>query len=137
MANYDALRVASILGARGLGLGHAVGSLEPGKLADLAFYAADDNPLTGELQAIRRPTHVMVMGSLSPQQWGSPPLPHPHPPHHPPPDHRSLAKACVCPKTRQPRAHCAKALENMSRALRRRRSEEARRLSAGRCQVYI
>jgi imidazolonepropionase-like amidohydrolase/Tol biopolymer transport system component len=43
LSNHDALRSATIVGAEGIGLAHDLGSIEPGKLADLLVL--DANPL--------------------------------------------------------------------------------------------
>ena len=43
MSNHDALRVATILGAESIGLEQDLGSIEPGKIADLVIM--DKNPL--------------------------------------------------------------------------------------------
>ena len=58
MSNLEALRTGTINPARALGLDHDLGSLEPGKLADLVVL--DDNPV----EDIRNSDHVdMVMTS--------------------------------------------------------------------------
>jgi cytosine/adenosine deaminase-related metal-dependent hydrolase len=41
MSNHDALRAATVIGAEGLGLGTDLGTLEPGKLADIVVLNAD------------------------------------------------------------------------------------------------
>ena len=43
LSNHDALRAATIMGAEGVGLAKDLGSLEPGKLADLVVL--NGNPL--------------------------------------------------------------------------------------------
>ncbi|MEZ4850373.1 MAG: amidohydrolase family protein [Bacteroidia bacterium] len=43
ISNHDALKVATIFGAEGIGLEKELGSLEPGKLADLVIL--EKNPL--------------------------------------------------------------------------------------------
>ncbi|MBM4185173.1 MAG: amidohydrolase family protein [Gemmatimonadetes bacterium] len=61
MSNHEVLRAATLFGANGIGLEKSLGSLEPGKLADLLVLAR--NPLDD----IRNSTsieHVMVNGRL-------------------------------------------------------------------------
>ena len=61
MSNYDALRAATILGAEGIGLDGDLGSLEPGKLADLIVL--DASPLE-DLRNTNAISHVMMNGRL-------------------------------------------------------------------------
>ena len=61
MTPYEALKAATIQGAAYLGLDHELGSLEPGKLADLQIL--DQNPLT-DIQHTRALHRVMLDGRL-------------------------------------------------------------------------
>jgi hypothetical protein len=61
MPPHDVLRVGTIFGARSIGLDRELGSVEPGKLADLIVF--DGNPLA-DLRAILKPRYVMRNGFL-------------------------------------------------------------------------
>ncbi|HZJ00864.1 MAG TPA: amidohydrolase family protein, partial [Gemmatimonadaceae bacterium] len=80
MSNHQALRAATINGARSLGLDKDVGSLEPGKLADLIVL--DANPLT-DIKNTQTIKYVMVNGRMydvtNMAQLGNHPAPAPKP----------------------------------------------------------
>ncbi len=61
MSEMEALQVATINGARYLGMDHELGSLEKGKLADLIIL--EGNPLE-DIRATENVTHTMVNGRL-------------------------------------------------------------------------
>jgi len=61
MSNHDVLRSATIFGANGIGLEAELGSLEPGKLADLVILS--ENPLD-DIRATTAVEHVVINGRL-------------------------------------------------------------------------
>lgn len=61
MSRHEALRAVTLDSAHYIGMDHALGSLEPGKLADLAII--DGNPLE-RIRDSQKVTHTMVGGRL-------------------------------------------------------------------------
>jgi imidazolonepropionase-like amidohydrolase len=80
MTNHEALRSATLNGARALGLDKDVGSLENGKLADLLVL--DANPLS-DIKNTNTIRYVMVNGRIfdaaTMAQIGNHPAPGPKP----------------------------------------------------------
>ena len=63
MSNMDSLRCGTILGAKYLGLDGSIGSLEPGKLADLVVLERGQDP-TKDIRATQEIAMVMANGRL-------------------------------------------------------------------------
>jgi len=80
MTNHEALRSATLNGARALGMDAEIGSLQTGKLADLVVL--DANPLT-DIKNSATVRYVMVNGRIydaaTMAQIGNHPAPAPRP----------------------------------------------------------
>jgi imidazolonepropionase-like amidohydrolase len=61
LSNHDVLRAATIFGANAIGMEKSIGSIEPGKLADLLILSA--NPLA-DIRNSTSIAHVMANGRL-------------------------------------------------------------------------
>ena len=61
LSEHDALRIATIFGAEAIGLDNDLGSIEPGKLADLVIL--QENPLD-DIRNTNTIEHVMINGRL-------------------------------------------------------------------------
>jgi Tol biopolymer transport system component len=79
MSNYDALKTATINPAKSLGLDKQIGSIFPGKLADLVILEPGVNPLD-DLEALRSIKYVMLDGRLYDAETFAQVLPTPQPP---------------------------------------------------------
>lgn len=70
MSPSDVIRSATSVAARAIGLGHLVGTVEPGKEADLIV--VDQDPL-GDIRALRSMRMVMQKGAVVPPPWSPTP----------------------------------------------------------------